>query len=46
MGDEKAISYDHTGEEAIAWNIRWVMKKLFPMTIQVKKPYPGISDGR
>jgi len=34
MGDEKTFSYDHTGEEA--WNIRWVMKKPFPMTVQVK----------
>ena len=49
MGEEtgirpKTISCDHGGEEAVVWNIRWVMKKTFPMTIQVKKPSPGISD--
>jgi hypothetical protein len=48
MGEEtgirpKAISYDHRGEETIAWSIRWAKKeesvlKPFPMTIEVKKP--------
>ena len=51
MGEEpgirpKAISFDHRGEEATAWSIRWTKKKPFPMTIESKKPLRGVSDGR
>jgi hypothetical protein len=27
MGEEKAISYDHRGEEPIAWSTRWAKKQ-------------------
>ena len=37
MGEEKAISYEHRGEEVIAWSIRWAKEKPFPMSIEVKK---------
>ena len=37
MGEGKAISYEHRGEEVIVWSIRWAKKKPFPMIIEVKK---------
>jgi len=47
----KNIFCDLGDEEDIAWNIRWAKKqesalKPFPLTIELKKPQPGVSDGR